>query len=86
MKQIKVWTLMTDGGDGGGNMEVFCSEQERDEAQYSHVDYNWKKGQKPPKFDIEDEYENGYRGEDSIEYEIIDGELKFKPMCFHYGQ
>jgi hypothetical protein len=83
---IDVVTRLNDNGDGGYTMYVYNNEEE---LLKDHP----KSDEMTPELAEEilsgnDEYENGYIGQDTIEIEVLkDGIARLiKPLIFHAGQ
>lgn len=89
---IKVKTLIKDNGDGGFTAYAYNNEEELLKDQYVMEDLEpgsdeWNAKAKEI-LDGEDEYENGYVGDDSFQVEIEnDGTARIVGhLSFHGGQ
>jgi hypothetical protein len=76
-RQLKVHTVLYDNGDGGYTGYAFNTPEEREEHR--------KKRSFQEVYNPDDEYENGYLGEDVIELND-EGTALAEPFCFHAGQ
>lgn len=86
-KSIRVFTLIKDDQSGGFTAYAFNSPEER----HAHVNENKDEEDHVSQEDIdngEDEYENGYVGEDTIEVDVDEaGNVTLAaPISFHGGQ
>lgn len=86
-KKLTVNSVMFDGQDGGGQTVLFQSDEEllkyvnsRQQTEFTDVDELLS-------YMEEDEYERGYFSQKTLEYDIVDGELKLVGnWSFHWGQ
>jgi hypothetical protein len=86
--KIKVYSYMSDGGDGGGNVSVYGSLEELKADCFDHFDSDEERDEAfQAALDGESMYDYGEIDEDTLELEEVDGKLKLvNSLFFHWGQ
>lgn len=86
--KIKVYSYMSDGGDGGGSTTVYGSLEELKADCFDHYETEEEKDEAYQlALDGESMYDYGEIDEDTLEIEEVDGKLKMVgSLSFHWGQ